>query len=173
MKRSDFGPKVFVIGFNKTGTTSVGKALKALGYDHSSFNYFVWRELYKKGDTQSVLRYTSKFESFDDLPWLKEDMIPILDETFPNSKWIYLTREEDAWKKSYARWSAKMGRVVDEVEGWNMYVKHSEFVCSYFSNRDQDFLELSVSKRNGFESLARFLNQQAPFPDFPHENKSA
>ena len=35
-KRSDFGPKVFVIGYNKTGTTSVGIALKMLGYDHSS-----------------------------------------------------------------------------------------------------------------------------------------
>ena len=172
-KRSDFGPKIFVIGYNKTGTTSLGKALKLLGYDHSSFNYFVWRELYKNGDIQSVIRYTSKFESFDDLPWLKEDMIPILDEFFPNSKWIYLTREEEDWKRSYTRWSAKMGRVVDGDDGWQKYLQHSEFVRSYFSKRQTDILELSVSQGNGFDILAGFLNKQAPFSDFPHESKSS
>jgi len=172
-KRSDFSPKVFVIGYNKTGTTSLGKALKILGYDHSSFNRFVWRAFYKRGDIQSVIRYTSKFESFDDLPWLKEDMIPILDESFPNSKWIYPTREEEAWKRSYTRWSNKMGWVVDEDEGWQNYQQHSEFVRSYFSKRQSDILELSVSQCNGFDILAGFLNKQAPFSDFPHENKSS
>lgn len=37
--------KIFVVGYNKTGTTAVGKALKNLGFRHSSFNEFVWREL--------------------------------------------------------------------------------------------------------------------------------
>ena len=171
-KRGDFGPKVFVIGYNKTGTTSVGIALKMLGYDHSSFNHYVWRKLYKKGDIPSVLAFTSKFESFDDLPWLKEDMIPILDESFPNSKWIYLTREEEAWKTSYKRWSNKMGRKVDENQGWKGYLKHSRFVHHYFSEHHSNFLELNVAHPNGFSILANFLNKKAPFSEFPHENKS-
>ena len=171
-KRGDFGPKVFVIGYNKTGTTSLGTALKMLGYDHSSFNHFVWRKLYKKGDIPSVIAYTSKFESFDDLPWLKEDMIPILDESFPNSKWIYLTREEKAWKKSFKRWNSKMGRNVDENEGWNGYLQHSNFVRHYFSKHHSNYLELSVSQPNAFKILSHFLGKEAPFSDFPHENKS-
>lgn len=77
--------KIFVVGYNKTGTTSVGKALQKLGYRHSSFNEFVWRELYNKGNIDGVINYTKRFESFDDLPWLKEDLLPILFETFPNS----------------------------------------------------------------------------------------
>lgn len=172
LKRSDFGPKVFVIGYNKTGTTSLGIALKMLGYDHSSFNHFVWRKLYKNGDIPSVIQYTSKFESFDDLPWLKEDMIPILDESFPNSKWIYLTREKEAWKKSFKRWSSKMGRNVDESEGWKGYLKHSNFVNQYFSQHQSNYIEMSVSQPDAFRTLANFLGKEAPFTDLPHENKS-
>jgi hypothetical protein len=41
-----YDSKIFCIGFNKTGTTTVGKSLKMLGYKHSSFNKKVYRKYY-------------------------------------------------------------------------------------------------------------------------------
>src|SRR5699024_4627029 len=89
-RKPRYDSKIFCIGFNKTGTTSLGRALTDLGFRHSSFSQIVWRKYYQRGKIDKVLKYTAKFESFDDLPWLKEDMIPVLDKHFPGSKFIYL-----------------------------------------------------------------------------------
>ena len=54
-------------------------------------------------------------ESFDDLPWLKEGLPPILLETFPNSKFIYVQRDEASWKRSYRDWNKfRQNNNVDE-----------------------------------------------------------
>ena len=42
VRKEDYGPKVFCIGFNKTGTTSVGKAFESFGYRNASFNRDLW-----------------------------------------------------------------------------------------------------------------------------------
>jgi len=100
-----YGPKVFCVGYNKTGTTSLGKSLEMLGYHNTSFERTVWREYYLKGRIDKVVRFAAKFDSADDLPWLKEDLIPVLDEIFPGSKFIHLERDEVSWCKSFETWS--------------------------------------------------------------------
>ncbi len=98
LRKPQYTSKVFCIGYNKTGTTTLGQALDMLGYRNSSFNKKVWRKYYRNNEIVKILKYTAKFDSADDLPWLKEDMIPILDRVFPNSKFIYLTRDEEQGK---------------------------------------------------------------------------
>jgi Sulfotransferase domain len=173
-RKPRWGPKVFCIGFNKTGTSSLGGALEMLGYDHSSFNQKVWLEYYLKGHLDKVLEYTAKFESFDDLPWLKEDMIPVLDRTFPGSKYIYLERDEVSWKGSLARWSkAKFGTSPDVDAEWKGYIRHRDFVLNYFKDRPPgDFLILDVRDPIGFRKLAEFLNRTPTQDALPHYNKS-
>lgn len=87
-RKPKYNSKVFCIGYNKTGTITVGKSLEMLGYRNTSFNQKVWRKYYKNNQIDKVLKYTAKFDSADDLPWLKEDMIPVLDRVFPNSQFI-------------------------------------------------------------------------------------
>jgi len=168
------GPKVFCIGFPKTGTTSVGKALEMLGYDHSSFNRKVWLDYYLNGRLDKVIEYTAKYESFDDLPWLKETMIPILDRSFPGSKYIYLERDEISWKSSLAAWSKLIfGTSYDVNAGWTDYLLHREFVLNYFRDRSPgEFLILDVSDPVGFRKLADFLGKAAPQDALPHYNKT-
>ena len=173
-RKPTYDSKVFCVGFNKTGTTSCGRALTMLGYRHTSFNRRVWFNYYKKNQIENILRYTARFESTDDLPWLKMDMIPILDRTFPNSKFIYLTRDEDSWKESIYNWTFKRFGVYPDMEKrLKQFREHREFVLSYFKNRPKDqFLILDIAEEGAFQRLAEFLGKTTRHTTFPHLNKN-
>jgi hypothetical protein len=143
-----------------------------LGYNNSSFNKVVWK-YYKQGNIEKILHYTSKFDSFDDLPWLAKDMIPILDNKFPNSKFIYLERDEKSWLNSYKNWSFKQkGSYPDLERGLAGFRNHQKFVNDYFKSRPNDILYLDVIDEFGFIKLANFLGKQAPQNKLPHFNKT-
>lgn len=165
------GPKVFCIGYNKTGTTSCGHALKMLGYKHTSFNYRIYRKFYKKGDYHACVEFAQKFDSFDDLPWLNEDMIPILDKMF-EAKFIHLHRGEGEWAESLAKWRAKYKEPVQDMQKeLEAYRKHTAFVLNYFKDKE-NMITLSIADPQGFKKMAEFLGKQAPQDSFPHLNKS-
>jgi hypothetical protein len=172
-RRPEYGAKVFCIGYFKTGTSSCGKAFELLGYRNASFNPRVWRNWYKSGNFQKVLDYTARFDSFDDVPWLKEDMIPLLDKTFKGSKFVYLERDEDSWKKSLYNWTFKQtGKYPDLERGLQQYRNHRNFVFDYFKDRPEDLLVLRVADDDAFMKLAAFLGKEVPFRKMPHENKT-
>lgn len=173
--KSNYNGKIFCIGYQKTGTTTLGRSLKMLGYKHSSFDHKVYMKYYKEErNIHKILDYTSKFESFDDLPWLKEDMIPILDKSFPNSKFIFLDRDEEAWKKSLYNWRYRKWGVYPDIEkGVEGYRRHKEFVLNYFKDRiGDDFISLEIKDKNGFLKLGEFLGKKVPMNNFPHHNKT-
>ncbi|MCH2214250.1 MAG: hypothetical protein MK086_03670 [Flavobacteriales bacterium] len=172
--KESYGSKVFCIGFNKTGTTSIGKSFELLGYRNSSFNKKVWRVYYAQKEYSKMIKYASKFESFDDLPWLKEDMIPRLDAAFPNSKFVYLKREEEAWKKSLKNWRMKVFKDLPDVDAaWEDYKTHENFVLEYFKNRpSEDFIILDIEDKRGFKKLADFLGKETDLEEFPHFNQT-
>ena len=171
-QKPKYTSKVFCIGFNKTGTTSCGKALEMLGYRHSTFNQKVWRKHYKNNEIVKILQYAAKFDSLDDLPWLKEDMIPILDRVFPDSKFVYLTRDENLWKKSMYNWTYKMtGEYPDLDEKLEEFRNHREFVLDYFEDRSKEqFLVLDVSDADAFQTLVKFLGKVSNNNAFPRIN---
>lgn len=175
LEKPVWSEKVFCIGYNKTGTTTIGKSFEILGYRNSSFNKKVWRKYYKEGKIQKVLNYTARFDSFDDLPWLKEDMIPVLDRAFPGSKFIFLHRDEESWKESFKNWTYfKTGRYPDLETGLEAFRAHRKFVLNYFEHRNQkDFLIIDVQDPSGFKKMASFLGKEAPQPHFPHFNKTS
>lgn len=173
LTKPTYGGKVFCIGYNKTGTTTVGEAFKLLGLHNSSFNKKVWRKYYKEGNFYQILRYTARFDSFDDLPWLKEDMIPLLDKVFPGSKFVFLERGEEEWLRSYKNWTFKVkGFHPDLEEGLKAFKAHRAFVLDYFSKRQKDFLILNISDEKAFEKLGLFLDRKPPHAKLPHYNKT-
>lgn len=171
--KPDYGSKIFCIGFMKTGTTSLGKSLGMLGFKNGSFNKKVWRKYYFNHEIVEILRYTAKFDSLDDLPWLKEDMIPILDKVFPNSKFIYLERDEKSWQHSMYNWTfKKTGKYPDMEIKLKEYRDHKKFVLDYFRGREDDFLILDIKDPIGFRKLADFLGKKSIQDHFPHFNKT-
>lgn len=182
MKRHCFTPfykkrynaKVFCIGFNKTGTTSFGAAMRQLGFRHASFSQQIWG-LYKSNDIVDILQYTAKFESLDDLPWLKDDMIPVLDRVFPGSKFVYLERDEQSWMKSMNSWWYKIfGEYPDLDAKLEEYRAHREFVYDYFKGRSSEsFIVLDVRDPEGYTKLGEFLGVPVPSASIPHLNKTS
>lgn len=172
-KPKRYTAKVFCIGFNKTGTSALGEALKEMGYDHSTFNRKVWRKFYRKGNIEAVLNYTAKFESFDDLPWLKEDMIPVLDQKFPGSKFIYLERDEESWKKSLVNWTKNVtGNLIDAEKGYENYINHQNFVLDYFKDKPEQFIRLRINDPEGKRKLGKFLGREVSENYFKKYNQS-
>ncbi|KPQ31913.1 MAG: hypothetical protein HLUCCA11_22755 [Phormidesmis priestleyi Ana] len=164
--------KIFCIGFNKTGTTSLGKGLEELGYFHSTYTNKVWLDYYKNNKIVKLLEHTAKFDSTDDLPWLKEDMIPILDKVFLGSKFIYLERDEASWKRSIYNWSyQRTGKYPDIEQELAKFRAHRAFVLTYFKDRPSDqFIILNISDPEGFAKLAKFLGKTTSRKAFPHYN---
>lgn len=92
-------PKVFCLGFQKTGTSSVGLALERLG--RSVAGYHPFRHLADQVDLdlervwRIALPVAEAHDAAQDTPW------PILyrrlDEAFPGAKFIHVVRDPGAW----------------------------------------------------------------------------
>jgi hypothetical protein len=98
-------PKVFCIGRNKTGTTSLEKALRDLGYIVGSQ---ATAELlihdYARRDFRPIVEYCRTAEAFQDIPFSLPYTYQIVDYAFPGSKFILSVRDnDDEWYRSLIR----------------------------------------------------------------------
>jgi len=134
--------KVFCIGFNKTGTSSLHSLFGRLGY--RSYHGVKWRDT-----NNNKLLY--KYDCFSDgIP----DDFTNLDRMFPGSKYILQVRELDRWlisRLEHIRRSKEKGQLKDAadwlndsddaikywIEKWN---NHHIRVLTYFMNRQSDLL---------------------------------
>ena len=174
-------PKVFVIGFNKCGTSSMCQALKMLGYhaDHFSTQNAVKRAIQEK---KPPLHYVkTPFNAYTDNCWISYNF-ELLDKHYPGSKFILLTRNMEDWlksrkkhvlrnRKAAAKGEYKGGWLKIEekkwIRNWNRY--HPR-VKKYFKNRPKDLLIIDVCKGEGFDKLCSFLGKKKPNAYFPREN---
>ena len=92
-------PKIFGIGLNKTGTTTLGQAGRMLGLSCTSCSPSLLRQIVKDRDMSSVAEAVGAYDLFEDWPWPL--IYKQLDEMFPGSKFILTTRKsEEAWLNS-------------------------------------------------------------------------
>jgi len=174
--------KVFGVGLNKTGTTTLGECLAHWGFRHISCSeaaFNLWRE----GNIAGLIEMAANFDSFEDWPW------PLvyreLDAAFPGSKFILTTRgTPDIWFRSLCNHAVKTGPTEfrKAIYGEYMphghkkthvalYEAHNQGVLDYFKGRTGDFIEVSWEKGDGWEILGNFLNLPVPNIQFPHANK--
>jgi len=172
--------KVFGIGFHKTGTTSLGRALEILGYRvcgpvHTR-NSQIQKEVY-----DIAFNLTPHYDAFQDNPW------PIiyneLDIAYPGSKFILTVRPANKWIQSVTnhfgatdtpmrQWIYGVGHPVgNEGIYLDRYQNHIRAVKSYFKYRPGDVLVLNITGGEGWQKLCPFLEKPIPSVDFPHANK--
>ncbi|MCF8112073.1 MAG: hypothetical protein K9J85_11380 [Desulfobacteraceae bacterium] len=179
--RFTMAPKIFCIGFHKTGTTSLSIALRTLGYRVTGPNGIKDPDIEKNVFTMAY-RLVEKFDAFQDNPWpiiYKE-----LDKDYPGSKFILTLRDSESWIKSQVR---HFGRQETPMRRWiygvgcpegneAIYLKrfeeHNEGVMKYFRERPQDLLVLDLAKGDGWEKLCSFLGADITESEFPHANKA-
>jgi hypothetical protein len=173
--------KVFGIGFQKTGTTSLAKALAILGYRVTGPNG-VHDPRITENVHKMALRLAEKFDAFQDNPW--PVLFRELDAGWPGSKFILTVRPTAAWIRSVVRhfgnettpmreWIYGVGRPAGNEDVYvARYERHNAEVQEYFRSRPDDLLILQVTEGEGWERLCPFLHKNVPAVAFPHANKA-
>lgn len=101
--------KVFCVGRNKTGTTSLKKALHDLGYrvgNQREAELLI--EDWGKRDFRRLTEYCKTADAFQDVPFSLPFTFQAMDMAFPGSKFILTIRDSaDQWYKSLVRFHSK------------------------------------------------------------------
>jgi hypothetical protein len=171
-------PRVFGIGLNKTGTTSLTQALGALGYSalhHDSSTEEAIRRAHREG--VPLLTYAPNADAYLDIRAV-EEWFDLLDQEYPESRFILTTRNIERWLRSRERHvlrnraRAGAGDYDDrwlslDRDGWRReWHEHHDRVRSYFAGRD-NLLELDITAGDGWDALAPFLGVAVPNQPFP------
>lgn len=174
-------PRVFCIGWHKTGTTTIGLALIKLGYSVLGCRLDTVHPL-QRGEISPVIELAGRFDAVQDVPWAA--LYKELDARYPGSKFILTERRPEKWIASAGRhfgstyiplheWLYGKGRLTENEELYlERYRQHNDSVKSYFLDRPQDLLLLDFENGDRWEKLCDFLGHPVPTAPFPHENKS-
>jgi hypothetical protein len=176
-------PKVFCIGFQKTGTTSMAAALELLGYRVTS--------IYGQDDALDELRrsYVARgleiaetVDAVQDMPWPL--IFRELDAAFPGARFILTWRETDRWLASIRSHFGSNPAVLQaltygpdaaypvghEDRYRDVYERHNAEVRAHFRDRPGDLLEMNLSHGDGWAPLCAFLDRPVPEAPFPASN---
>lgn len=177
--------KVFCIGLNKTGTTTLHQAFEMLGV----------RSLHWGGPTSGkkvgralregrpLVEDFPGIEAFSDIAGLSK-RYAILDEQYPEARFILTTRPMEGWIESRRahvlrnRERAARGEYTGtfleiEPDAWRAeFEAHHAGVAEYFGDRE-DLLTMRITEGDGFDVLCPFLGLPVPAEPFPHRHKAS
>jgi len=176
--------RIFNIGLNRAGTTSLTEALCLLGiravhHKHEGVRlYEIMRANAQAG--RPVLQGLEMYDAFSD--FAGRDFYKLLDRQYPYSKFILTTRELESWLDSRERKVAKnlaspayhhSFKRVDRP-GWTR--NRAEYLANldrHFARRPGDFLVINIPAGEGWEKLCPFLGVPVPDLPFPFRNRLA
>lgn len=166
------GTKVFGIGFQKTGTTTLGRIFDALGYRTVSYHQF--RDMADRDDLTfeqveaRALTLMADYDAAKDSPW--PILYQSLDRAFPGSKFIHVVRDPEAWIKSAVKDFGSHPNAIRQViygspypkghesEWLERYERHNREVREYFASRPDDLLSLPLEEVS-YEKVCYFLGE--------------
>lgn len=162
--------KIFIIGLPRTATTSVCLAMLGLGFKtaHNAYTERTFSDAKVIADTPVFCDYQT------------------LDKHFPNSKFIYLTREPEKWLPSIKQLLQRMIVNLQRSDGGfnphlkrcykeifspltvdniaqddfllQCYQQHQQGILNYFQERTSDLLTIDVSNPQSYQQLLTFLD---------------
>jgi len=108
--RHSNSPKVFGIGNNKTGTSSLETAMRDLGYKVGNQRQAeLLHKEWAKRNFKPIIEYCKTAEFFQDFPFSKPYTFIALDQAFPKSKFILTIRDNpEQWYDSLVKFHAKL-----------------------------------------------------------------
>lgn len=106
--------KVFGIGANKTGTTSLQAVFYVLGLKVAPQDEGELCTLgAHRGDLRRLQRYVEAYDAFQDAPFSTKSYYAQLDALFPDSKFVLTIREPEIWFRSLCQFHQKRLGVAD------------------------------------------------------------
>ena len=103
-------PKIFSIGLNKTGTTTLEKILKDFNYKlgNQIRGELLFNDWYRR-DFKSTISLSKTADAFQDAPFSFPFTFIALDQYFPNSKFILTVRDSpEQWYNSLIKFHSKL-----------------------------------------------------------------
>lgn len=180
--------KVFILGFHKTGTTSITKAMLRLGYrvcgNMNQINEFDSRHHTTLDLFDMALPIIDRYDVFEDTPWfmLYEELL----ENYPDSKFILTLRNPESWYKSvlkhfggYSEWNFHSWIYKghgDPIGNKDLYIytytKHNKAVQEYFKLKNKKLLVMHLPEDFNWKILCDYLECKIPWGKFPHANSA-
>lgn len=179
------GGKIFCIGLNKTGTTSLAEALRVLGYEVVHFGDRDLSPLIDRACRKGKPLFTyvpsryGRADAYADVAALTRNF-DVADREFPGSRFILSTRELGPWLDSRERHVRRNQEAaaknlysggfltVNREEWTRQWYAHHERVTQYFAGRPNDILVWKVE--DGWDPLTSFLDLPLPCQPFPWAN---
>ncbi len=182
--------KIFCIGLNKTGTSTLHKAFEILGL--KSVHYMddkgnnikeIITTNFLEGN--NILKGIEKYEVYSDWDQAPNTVAIFkeFDKQYPNSKFISNTRELQSWldsRESHVKRNLEnklknpeldvKWLKIDRKKWENQYNSHYSEIKNYFENREKDLLVFDVVGGDGWEKLCQFLDLPIPNIPFPRKN---
>ena len=180
--------KIFGIGLNKTGTTTLGACLTQLGYDHMSARRDLLVEV-AGGRHEKLFQVCDRHESFEDWPYplAYRELFARYGE---GARFILTVRASpQAWLASLKAHAARISPVDHcrllaygyayphgfEAQHLAFYERHVAEVRAFFRAEGAEHLlkVLCWERGDGWAELCSFLDEAPPNRPFPHANSKA
>lgn len=178
--------KVFGIGLNKTGTSSLKRALVTLGYKHSNLRGHLTFQYFNNRFNQ-IFDTVEEFDSFEDWPWPLMYR-QVFEKYGKNARYILTRRgSAEAWLESLKAHSLSTNpdnnprkRIFGydyphgaEAQHKAFYERHLIEVRAFFKarNANEVLLEVCWEEGNGWQEICGFLDEPKPDVAFPHVNR--
>jgi hypothetical protein len=170
-------PKVFCVGFHRTGTSSLRAALEHLGYRVCGSVATEEQDIARRV-REIAFGLVDRYDAFEDNPWPL--LYRELDERCPGSRFILTIRPADAWIRSVTRFfGAKTTPMREWIYGAGSplgnepryrerFERHNADVLEHFRHRPGDLLVLRITEGEGWSELCGFLGHEVPREPFPH-----
>ena len=131
-----------------------------------------------------------KFDAFEDRPWNHTDFYQILNNKYPNSKFILTIRDTYSWINSVKKWGNKIGlinsnfyKIVSQTcYGVDSYLSEELVVTAKYNERNNEIINyfkdknnllvIDVEKGDSWEKICTFLKCEMPNKPFPYLNKN-
>jgi hypothetical protein len=176
--------KVFGIGLNKTGTTTLASVLqKAVGGRHVSMNREALKQ-WRNSEYDKIYKLVDAIDTFEDLPWPL--MYKELYARYNDAKFILTIRKSsDVWFDSLNKHTEKKRSSESNFLAYgyeypgeyreyfiSFYEKHNQEVKDFFAkNAPEKLLTVCWEDGDGWDKICRFLGVEIVTDEFPHRNK--
>lgn len=147
-------PKIFCIGQNKTGTTSLERFFEDHGYkvgNQAKAELLI--DHYIARDWKPILKYCKTAEVFQDIPFSNDYLYVLLDHYFPNSLFILSVRDSpEQWYESITRFHSKLfgrdGNTPTKEDLLKGKYRYEGFIWKSFSDKFGEFEEDIYNKEH-------------------------
>lgn len=169
--------KIFCIGQNKTGTTSLQKFFQDHGFkvgDQPTAELLI--DDYIARNWKPILKYCETAEVFQDIPFSNDYLYVILDHHFPNAKFILTERDSpEQWYNSITKFHSKLfgknGNIPTKKDLQDGTYRYKGFIWKSFKEKYGEiegdiynkenliklYLERNTQIKHYFKNKANFL----------------